>query len=158
MLRISFPVVLVTALAAQDPTVKPAEASAEKAATPLERVLTADDAGRPASLTAFMVDRIETRAIFAGQYDGLKPAQEQVVPIHARSIVGDADQGSSSVFNLDQDSAGTRINAVVDQLPHHRSRPFHHLPRCNLRGHLLGKNSDQAHSFLTPLSHATPPH
>lgn len=48
------------------------EASAPKAKSPLEVLRAADEAGRPAALSAFVDSKIATNAVFSGQYDELK--------------------------------------------------------------------------------------
>jgi hypothetical protein len=41
-----------------------------------------------------------------------------------------------------------RLNSVLDQLLHHRGRPFDHLPRRQLAGESIGKKTNAAHASL----------
>src|SRR5690606_8861751 len=58
--------------------------------------------------------------------------QRQVFRRYARAIVAYPQQFHATLLDFHIDAAGTRVQAVLEQLLDHRSRPFDHFPRRDL--------------------------
>ena len=79
-----------------------------------------------------------------GDLAGGVPAQRQgqVIQSDSLAVVPDPQQLDTALLGLDLDTVGTGVQAILDQLLGHRSRPLHHLPRRNLVDELGGKLPD----------------
>ena len=64
--------------------------------------------------------------------------EQGVVAIHARSVIGHADQPAPPGHDLDGDLGGAGVDGILDQFLDHRGRAFHHFAGGDLVGDDLG--------------------
>ena len=75
------------------------------------------------------------------------PRQRQhgVAAVHADSIIRDAHQRLSAIFDGDGDRGGTRIERVLDKFLDDRRGPFDHFARGDLVSNGARQNGDSRH-------------
>ena len=66
----------------------------------------------------------------------------QVFGAHTFAIIGHANQRRAAFFHSDDNFAGTRIERILDQLLHRRSRPLNDFAGRNPAGKVIGQNLD----------------
>jgi len=91
--------------------------------------------------------RVDRRQVLGrGQLAGRVRGQRQLQLLFgdAAAVVGDADQLDPALFNNDVDPRRPRVDAVLDQLFHHRRRPLDHLARGDLV-HKVGFEAGDGH-------------
>jgi hypothetical protein len=64
---------------------------------------------------------------------------------HTFSVIGDADDAASAVFDIDGNLRGAGVERVFDQLLDDRSRAFDHLSCGNTVGDVIRKDADPRH-------------
>ena len=82
------------------------------------------------------------------QFAGRMPfkCQQSVVAQHAASIVGDADQPPSAVFDLDANTGCARVERILQKLFDDGRRPLDDLARRDLVCDVVRKDPDATHA------------
>ena len=83
--------------------------------------------------------------------------QQRIVPHHPAPVIRNPDQLSSARLHLDPDPRRPRIQRVLQQLLHHRRRPFHHLPGSYLVRDLVRQNPYPPHPSILRFPHPGAP-
>ena len=73
--------------------------------------------------------------------------EQHVVAVHARAVVGHAQQAAAAALDLDIDAGGAGVQAVFDQFLDHRGGTLHHLAGSDLVGKLFGKQAYSGQEF-----------
>ena len=132
------------------PTVPPSTCSSPPAgvvgASRLQRHLRdAADGGEGLAAEAFRGDAEEVvgGAELAGGVGG--EGEAEVVGVDAASVVDDADEVESAVFEVDIDAGGAGVDTVFEEFLDGAGGPFDHLPGGDLRDDLGGQQLDARH-------------
>ena len=73
--------------------------------------------------------------------------EQHVVAVHARAVVGHAQQPAAAALHLDIDAGGAGVQAVFDQFLDHRGGTLHHLAGGDLVGELFGEQAYSGQEF-----------
>jgi len=63
--------------------------------------------------------------------------QQRVVMRHSMTVVNHADHALAADFHFDANGLRARIDGILEQFFHHRSRPLDNFPRRDFIRHLL---------------------
>jgi hypothetical protein len=84
-------------------------------------------------------------------------ASQRVAGLHSLAIVGNTNQAAPTLFNIDLDFSGARIQGVLDQLLHDRSRPLDDFTRSNLVSNIIREDFDFRHKIRDTKNSAAEP-
>src|SRR5262249_4755724 len=88
-------------------------------------------------------------AQFAGGVGG--EGQRQVVGLDAAAVIDDAEEVEAALADLDVESTGAGVDAVLEQFLEHAGGPLDDLARGDLSDDVIGQDLDATHDPL-PLS------
>src|SRR5690606_22214527 len=103
------------------------------------------DAGHGFAAEAEGVDGGEV--LFCADFRGgvALEAHEGVVAVHARAVVGHANEGDAAALDADLDVGGARVDAVLDEFFHDGGGALDHFTGGDLAGEGFGEKADFSH-------------